>query len=158
MRRTLLLATLLSAVAVFGAACASHDDRYARDDHATMAAPPVETAPVGTPVAIVANWTAYRQFNFTPGSADVTDSDMQKATTISTYLARNPSLGVGIDGYKDSEKVDRHERELNNQRTSAVRDALLQAGVPVEKIQIGSFADPDRRHDGQVAVLIKTRI
>jgi outer membrane protein OmpA-like peptidoglycan-associated protein len=170
MRRIFLLAALLSTVAVFGAACASDNDRYMRDDQAATGGAAAETYPAaqvdaqgpasgGAVVAPrVANWMAYHQFNFSPGNADVTDTDMQKATTISTYLARNPSLGVGINGFRDSEKLDRHDRELNNQRTSAVRDALLQAGVPAEKIQIGSFTDRDHRHDDQIAVLIKTRI
>ena len=109
------------------------------------------------PVGIVAEWTPYREFNFSPGNADVTDNDMQKATMISAYLSRNPSLGVGIDSRMDSERSDRHDRDLSDRRANAVRDALLQAGVPAEKIQIGAFGDPDRRHDGRVAVLIKTR-
>jgi hypothetical protein len=33
----------------------------------------------------------------------------------------------------------------------------MQAGVPGYKIQMGAFADPDRRREGQIQVLIKTR-
>jgi outer membrane protein OmpA-like peptidoglycan-associated protein len=110
------------------------------------------------PAGIVANWTPYREFHFGREDADVTDSDMQKATVIAEYLSRNPSLGVGIDGYMDNNRYDRHDRALSNQRANAVRDALLQAGVPAEKIQIGSFADPVHRQDGQIAIMIKTRI
>ena len=109
------------------------------------------------PVGIVANWTPYREFNFGRGNAELSDNDRQKATMIAAYLSQNPSLGVGIDDYMNSDRFDRHDRDLGDQRTNAVRDSLLQAGVPAEKIQIGAFADQDRRHDGRVAVLIKTR-
>jgi outer membrane protein OmpA-like peptidoglycan-associated protein len=110
------------------------------------------------PVGIVANWTHYREFSFDRGNANLTDSDEQKASQIAAYLSQNPSLGVGIDGYMNSDRFDRHDRDLSNQRADAVREALMQAGVPAEKIQIGAFADPDRRHEDQVEVLIKTRI
>jgi outer membrane protein OmpA-like peptidoglycan-associated protein len=109
-------------------------------------------------VGIVADWTPYREFHFERGNAGLTDSDMHKASEIAAYLSQNPSLGVGIDGYMDNDRFDRHDRDLSNQRANAVRDALVQAGVPAEKIQIGAFVDPDRRHDGQIAVLIKTRM
>jgi hypothetical protein len=40
--------------------------------------------------------------------------------------------------------------DLRNRRVSAVRDALLQAGVPSYKIQTGAFGNPDLPRDRRV--------
>jgi outer membrane protein OmpA-like peptidoglycan-associated protein len=45
---------------------------------------------------------------------------------------------------------------LSNRRVSAVRDALIQAGVPVYKIQSGTFGDARLTRDRRVEVLIRT--
>jgi len=73
---------------------------------------------------------------------------MGRASEIAAYLALNPSLEVAIDGSGD---------DLSNRRTASVRSALMQAGVPADKIRMGAFAAPNQRHDGQIDVLIKTR-
>ena len=82
---------------------------------------------------------------------------MDKVSDIAAYLARNPSLEVGIDGSMENRRSSQRDRDLSNARADSVRDALMQAGVPAYKIQMGEFADPDRRHLDEVQVLIKTR-
>jgi outer membrane protein OmpA-like peptidoglycan-associated protein len=42
---------------------------------------------------------------------------------------------------------------LSNQRVKAIRDALIKAGVPADKIKAGAFGDPELRRDGRVEVL-----
>jgi hypothetical protein len=100
-------------------------------------------------VGIVDRWTAYRQFTFYPAGTNMTASDTGKAIDVAAYLAQNPSIEVGIDASGNG--------ELANSRADAVRVALMQAGVPAYKIQIGAFSDPNRRQDDQAQVLIKTR-
>jgi flagellar motor protein MotB len=65
-------------------------------------------------------------------------------------MAKNPSLQVGIDA------TDPDNQALGNQRAGAVRDALIQAGVPGYKIQTGAFGNPQSRREGRVEVLIST--
>jgi outer membrane protein OmpA-like peptidoglycan-associated protein len=108
-------------------------------------------------VGIVDRWTAYEQFNFGGSNTQVPPSEMDTVNDIAAYLIRNPSLEVGIDGSMDHATSDRSDRRLSNKRAESVREALMQAGVPSNKIQMGAFADPDRRHEGQIQVLIKTR-
>lgn len=67
------------------------------------------------------------------------------------YVKRNPSLILGIDAYMDSRNPD-----LSHQRSDAVRDAMINAGVPAERIKIGAFGDPKLRREGRVEVLIMT--
>jgi outer membrane protein OmpA-like peptidoglycan-associated protein len=84
--------------------------------------------------------------------SDLTSSDSTKASDIARYLRQNPGQQVGIDGSVDSKNTD-----LSNRRVSAVRNALLQAGVPSYKIQTGAFGSPDFQSDRRVAVLVSSR-
>jgi outer membrane protein OmpA-like peptidoglycan-associated protein len=108
-------------------------------------------------VGIVERWTAYREVNFDRTGSNISVSEMDKVSDIAAYLARNPSLEVGIDGSMAARASNQRDRDLSNLRADSVRDALMQAGVPGYKIQMGAFADPDRRHLDQIQVLIKTR-
>jgi len=103
-------------------------------------------------VGIVAYWTAYRDFHFDRGTSDLGSSKMGRISEIAGYLARNPSLELGIDGAADG-----RDPNLSDRRVASVRDALMQAGVPAAQIRIGQFANPDVRRFGQVEVLLKTR-
>lgn len=77
---------------------------------------------------------------------------MGRISEIAAYLARNPSLELGIDGAADG-----RDPNLSERRVASVRDALMQAGVPGYQIRVGQFANPDVRRNGQVEVLLKTR-
>lgn len=81
---------------------------------------------------------------------------MNQAAEIAVYLNQNPSLKVGIDGSSprgsDSRAVD-----LAGLRVISVRNALINAGVPTSRIEVGSFGDPQLIREGRVEVLIRTR-
>lgn len=49
-----------------------------------------------------------------------------------TYMVRNPSLRLGIDGAADSQATDSRNPDHTNRRVSAVRDALIHAGTRVQ--------------------------
>jgi outer membrane protein OmpA-like peptidoglycan-associated protein len=118
-----------------------------------------DAGPVGAQgaVGIVERWTAYREFNFDRTASDMRVSEMNRISEIAAYLAQNPSLEVGIDGSMAVRGFNQGERDLSNLRADSVREALMQAGVPSYKIQMGAFADPSRLQQGQIQVLIKTR-
>jgi hypothetical protein len=103
-------------------------------------------------VGIVANWTAYREFHCARGTADLRSSEIGSISEIAAYLARNPSLELGIDGAADG-----RDSNLSDRRVTSVRDELMQAGVPEYQIRVGQFANRDVRRYGQVEVLLKTR-
>jgi hypothetical protein len=63
---------------------------------------------------------------------------------IAAYIAQNPSLQLDIDG-------------PSNSRAGSVRDALVQAGIPAYKIQMGAVGDPQLRRNDRVEVQINTR-
>ncbi len=112
---------------------------------------PGPTGPMGAqgPVGEIAHWTEYRDFTFDRGTANIRASDQNMAGLIAMYLARNPSLQIGIDG-----TMNPLNPNLSAQRVNTVRAALAQAGVPDSAIQVN---DPQYPHDGRVEILLSTR-
>jgi outer membrane protein OmpA-like peptidoglycan-associated protein len=54
-------------------------------------------------------------------------------------VSQNPSVRLGIDGYTDSRGPGQYNQPLNQRRVATVRDALIQAGVPADRIDTGTF-------------------
>ena len=90
---------------------------------------------------------------FDANQSDIRSSEMGKVSEIATYMQQNPSLQVGIDGSADSRS---NVSNLSQRRVYAVRDALIQAGVPAGKIQSGAFGDQRLSRDGRVEVLVRS--
>jgi OmpA-OmpF porin, OOP family len=72
---------------------------------------------------------------------------------------------LGIDGYTDSRGSTQYNLPLSQRRVATVRDALIQAGVPADRIETGAFGT-DRslcnpateqcaQRDGRVEVLVR---
>lgn len=108
------------------------------------------------PVGMVNSWTSFRDFWFDFNRADIQPSDTSKASEIADYMNQNPSLRVGIDGSMDPRGTDPRNQGLSDRRVDAVRDALIQAGVPASKIRTGAFGDARLTRDRRVEVLIST--
>jgi outer membrane protein OmpA-like peptidoglycan-associated protein len=79
---------------------------------------------------------------------------MNKISEIAAYMKQNPSLRVGLDGYANPRGSDANN--LSQRRVDAVRDALIQAGVPAGNIQAGAFGDQQLKRDGRVEVLVRS--
>jgi outer membrane protein OmpA-like peptidoglycan-associated protein len=99
----------------------------------------------------VSSWTPFRDFWFASNRSELQSSDSSKVSEIARYLRQNPGQQVGIDG-----SIDPRNTDLGNRRVSAIRSALLQAGVPSYKIQTGAFSNPQPQRD-QVQVLVSSR-
>ena len=108
-------------------------------------------------VGVVDRWTSYREFRFDYNRAEITSSDRDTVSEIATYIKKNPSLQVGLDGSMDARGTDPRSQNLSDRRVAAVRDALIQAGVPAQRIQVGAFGDERLKKDRRVEVLISTR-
>jgi outer membrane protein OmpA-like peptidoglycan-associated protein len=72
---------------------------------------------------------------------------MTKVSEIASYMNENPSLRIGIDGSMDPRGTDPRNQDLSDRRISAVRDALIEAGVPSSKIQSGVYGDAKLARD-----------
>ena len=107
-------------------------------------------------MGVVDRWTSFREFMFEYNGADIYTVDQSKVDDIAGYMKQNPSLQVGIDGSMDSRGSDPRDQNLSDRRVSAVRNALIKAGVPESKIQTGAFGDTRLARDRRVEVLVKT--
>ena len=56
----------------------------------------------------------------------------------------------------DPRGTDPRNQDLSDRRISAVRDALIQAGVPASKIQSGAYGYAKLARDRRVEVLISS--
>jgi len=117
--------------------------------------PTGETGAPG-PVATLGCWTTYRDFWFESDSAEITVSERNKLTEIAVYMRQNPTVRIGIDGSMDPRGTDPRNQNLSDRRARAVRDALVEAGVPSHRISVGAYAGPENRRDRRVEVLVAT--
>jgi outer membrane protein OmpA-like peptidoglycan-associated protein len=81
---------------------------------------------------------------------------MKKVHEIARYMKKNPSLEVGLDGSMDPRGTDPRNPTLCEHRVRTIRDALIEAGVPSDRIQTGAFGDTHLAQDRRVAVLLCT--
>ena len=110
-------------------------------------------------------WTSLRDFMFDWDRSDIRYSESRKPSEVAAYMSQNPSVRLGIDGYTDSRGTTQYNVPLSQRRVAAVRDALIQAGVPAERIETGTFGT-DRlmcnssteqcsQREGRVEVLVR---
>lgn len=104
-------------------------------------------------VGDVSCWTSYREFWFQTGSADIPESEKYKLDDIATYMKKNPSLNLGLDGSVGSGGTEGRNQNLSDRRTKTIRDGLIAAGVPSHKISVGAYGDTTLQRDRRVEVL-----
>jgi len=107
---------------------------------------------------VLARWTSYRDFWFDTDKAVIRDSDSYKVAEIAAYMMDNPSLQLGIDGSTNPRAAKRRDRDLGDRRVKTVRDSLIRAGVPSNRISAGLFGDVNMRRQGRVEVLLRTSL
>lgn len=89
----------------------------------------------------VKQWASFKNFLFDTDKAAIRSNEMSKVSEIAAYLQQNQPAKVGIDGYSDPRGTDPYNQALSQRRVNAIRDALVTAGVPNEKIQTGAFGE-----------------
>jgi peptidoglycan-associated lipoprotein len=122
--------------------------------------------PAGAQAAAAKQWSSFRDFLFDFDKSAVRSNEMSKVTDIAAYMKQNPSARVGIDGHTDPRGTDAFNQGLSERRVKAIRDALLKAGVPGDKIHTGAFGESQPKcnesteacwqRDRRVEVLIGT--
>lgn len=84
-------------------------------------------------------WTSFSEVWFDRNQDGIRPGEDQKVLDVAAYLRQNPSLRVGIDVFQDPNYTDKYNQSLGERRVEAVRDALLKAGLPANKIQKGGI-------------------
>ncbi|TVQ81941.1 MAG: hypothetical protein EA380_00880 [Phycisphaeraceae bacterium] len=114
-----------------------------------------QIGPVG-PTGIIERWTFYREFWFDQDQGTIHNADRYQLEQIASYMRNNPSLELGLDGSAVSGSAAGRNRDLADSRVRAVRNGLINAGVPADRIGNALIANPDHRREGRVAVLLRT--
>ena len=105
------------------------------------------------------------EFMFDYDRSDIRYSESRKPAEVAAYMSQNPSVRLGIAGYTDTQSTDQYNLPLSQRRVATVRDALIQAGVPADRIETGTFGT-DRpmcnssteqcsQREGRVEVLVR---
>lgn len=128
---------------------------YSQSDSASRDAARVSNAQA--PIGMVADWTYLQSFWFDSDESSIHPADRSRVAEIAAFMRLNPLIQIGIDSsLSPSDPMHHYDREIAARRGNAVRDAILAAGVPASRIQIGEFNDPNSRRNGRVTVLIRT--
>lgn len=72
---------------------------------------------------------------FASGQASLTSAAASSVKALATYLQAGPSVSVRIEGHTDSQGAAAANLTLSQRRATAVREALVAAGVPRAKVQ-----------------------
>ena len=100
----------------------------------------------------VKRWTLYRDFQFANDQSVLSSSDNDKVLGIARYIRENPSLRIAIDYSLDAPR----NQDLADRRSRSIRDALINAGVPSESIQIGEYGDKKLMPDSRISLLVSS--
>jgi outer membrane protein OmpA-like peptidoglycan-associated protein len=112
-------------------------------------------------------WAALRDFTFDYDRTDIRSSELNQPSEIAAYARQNPSVHLGIDGSTDLLRgTNQYNSGLSQRRITTVRDALIRAGVPADRIETGMFAaqkancneavERCAQRDGRVEVLVRS--
>ena len=133
----------------------------------TGAQGPAGMAGARSPAVAGAGWASLRDFTFDYDRADIRSSEVNQPSEIAAYVRQNPSVRLGIDGSTDLLRgTNQYNTGLSPNRIAAVRDALIRAGVPSDRIETGAFAaqrancndsiERCAQRDGRVEVLVRS--
>jgi peptidoglycan-associated lipoprotein len=84
-------------------------------------------------------WQPVRDIQFELNKAELRAVEASKIDQLAAYLKQNPSYRVEIEGFADPRGSQNYNLKLSEKRVTAVRDALIAAGVPKERILIGAY-------------------
>ncbi|MEK9968951.1 MAG: OmpA family protein, partial [Ferrovibrio sp.] len=107
-------------------------------------------------IGAIPGWSSYRDVTFGYNGAELQPANHATFREIATYMARNPSLVIGIDGTMDPRGTDPRNQALAEQRVQAVRNGLITAGVPSSQIAVGAFGDASQRRPPRVEILVNS--
>ena len=108
--------------------------------------PPGAQGPAGPPGAqgvagAAAAWESFKDILFDFDKADIRAGETSKIAEITAYMRQNPSVNLRIDGYADPRGTNPYNLALSERRVNAVRDAIVKAGTPADRVSTGAFGE-----------------
>lgn len=101
-------------------------------------------APAPVVKEVPKDWESFSNVTFDLDKAVIRPDERDKIKAVADYMQQNPKLELGLAGHTDPQGTYEHNRTLSDERTKAVTDALVQAGVPKGRIVRAGLADRNR--------------
>jgi outer membrane protein OmpA-like peptidoglycan-associated protein len=73
--------------------------------------------------------------------AEIRQDQAPKVRELADYLKQNDAVVLKLDGYTDPRGTPRYNDRLSERRAEAVRKALIDGGVPAERVEIAAFGE-----------------
>lgn len=84
---------------------------------------------------------ALPEIEFSAGSFRLDDDDEDVVAGAAELLAAHPSLRVRVEGHTDSYGSSESNLQLSQDRAAEVRDALVEAGVPADRVDAVGYGE-----------------
>lgn len=78
---------------------------------------------------------------FNTGKAGILRSGTDNLAKVAAFFSRNPESKASIEGYTDNVGADDYNYALSQRRASAVQNALLQMGVPADRLSTRAYGE-----------------
>ena len=87
---------------------------------------------------------SFRDVLFDFDKADIRSDEQAKITQLAGWVKKNDGLVVRLDGYTDPRGTEPHNMQLSQRRAEAVKKALVDAGVPTDRIRYAGHGEQPR--------------
>jgi outer membrane protein OmpA-like peptidoglycan-associated protein len=90
-------------------------------------------------VAPDSRWSSVENVQFEFKQAAIQSKCEDKIARLVTWMNDHPRLSIGLDGHVDDTQANDNDPTLSARRVSAVREALVSAGIAPGRISTGEF-------------------
>jgi outer membrane protein OmpA-like peptidoglycan-associated protein len=84
-------------------------------------------------------WSSVENVQFEFKQASIQSKCADKIAKLVTWMNENPKVTIGLDGHVDDTQANDNDPTLSHRRVSAVRQALVTAGIAPTRISTGDF-------------------
>jgi OmpA-OmpF porin, OOP family len=95
-------------------------------------------------VPVTKEWPPFSNVIFDLDKSDIRSTERDKINAVADFLQKNPKFEVGLTGHADPRGSDGHNLKLSDDRTRAVAEALVAAGVTKDRVRAAGFAARNR--------------
>ena len=84
-------------------------------------------------------WNSMENVQFEFKQATIQSKCADKIAKLATWMTANPEVTIGLDGHVADMQANDNDPTLSTRRVSAVRQALIAAGIAPSRISTGNF-------------------
>ena len=105
-------------------------------------------------------WRSVENVQFEFKQAAIQSKCTEKIAGLVRWMNANPQVAIGLDGHVDDTQANDNDPTLSARRVSAVREALITAGIAPSRISSGDFGAraPLCRNAGEQCLSLNRRV